>query len=168
MKRILLSSLLICIAALSVSAQNKKAERDSLAVVKFNKAAAALESKDYVIIVDYYKTSAGSFENNTDPAVFISYEKDFVIVQGSVIADNNHTNKLTVDKYEQSTDKKGNLSSVIQARGFFITAKIEILLKKGGNIADVIITPVKGETKQFSGELVARSESKYFKRSGEI
>jgi outer membrane protein assembly factor BamA len=56
----------------------------------------------------------------------------------------------------------------MQVRGNFITAKIEISLKKGFNNADVIITPTKGSFQRFSGEIVPRGESKYFKRAGEM
>ena len=57
----------------------------------------------------------------------------------------------------------------MQAKGFFINARIEISLKKtGGSIADVIITPTKGDVKRYTGEVVPRAQSKYFKRPGEI
>lgn len=52
--------------------------------------------------------------------------------------------------------------------GSFITAKIEILLKKGGNYADIIVTPSKGSTIRFSREVIPRAEAKYFKRSNVV
>jgi hypothetical protein len=168
MKRFFLSLLIISVALISASAQNKKAERDSLALVKFNKAVAAVEAKDFVIIVDSYMTADGNLETNTDNAVFLSYEKEFVFLQGVILAENSNTNKLTVTDYNQSTDKNGNIKITMQVRGFFITAKIEISLKKGNNVANTIITPTKGTTKRFSGELIPTAESKYFKRSGEL
>lgn len=168
MKRFLLSLVFIGAAFLSSNGQNKKAEKDSLAVVKFEKALAAVEAKDFVIIVEYYKTEAGSFENNTDAANFLSYEKEFIYLQGQIVAENGYRNKLTVSDYSQTADKKGNIQISMQARSLLITAKIEILLKKGGNYADVIITPTKGSVKRFSGEVVPTAESKYFKRAGEM
>ena len=168
MKRIFLSLIFIGTAFLSSSAQNKKAEKDSLAVVKFEKALAAVEAKDFVIIVEYYKTEAGSIENNSDAANFLSFEKEFVFLQGQIVAENGYRNKLTVNDYSKSVDKKGNVQITMQARSLLITAKIEILLKKGGNYADVIITPTKGSVKRFSGEVVPTAESKYFKRAGEM
>jgi hypothetical protein len=168
MKRILLSFCLISAALFSSFAQNKKAERDSIALAKFNKSVAAIEAKDFVIIVDSYKLDSSAFETNTDNANFLSYEKEFVFLQGQIIAGNSYTNKLTVSDYSQVADKKGNIKINMQVRGFFISAKVEISLKKGGNYADVIITPTKGSTKRFSGEVVPRGESKYFKRSGDI
>lgn len=168
MKRIFLSFCFISAALFSSFGQNKKAERDSIAAIKFEKALAAIEAKNFVIIVDYYKTEAGSFESNTDAANFLSYEKEFVILQGQIVAENNNTNKLTVSDFSQVADKKGNVNISMQVRGFFITAKIEISLKKGGNTADVIITPIKGTIKHLSGEVVPTGESKYFKRAGEI
>jgi hypothetical protein len=169
MKRILVTLCLISAALLSSFAQNKKADRDSLALIRFEKAVAAVEAKDFVIIVDSYETGSGIFETNTDNANFLSYEKEFVFLQGQIVAGNGHTNKLTVSDYSQVADKKGNIKISMQVRGFFITAKVEITLKKqAGSYADVIITPTKGDVKRFSGDVVPRSESKYFKRSGEI
>jgi hypothetical protein len=168
MKRIILSFCFITAALFSSFAQNKKAVRDSIALVRFEKAVAAVEAKDFVIIVGSYETANGNFETNTDDANFLSYEKEFVFLQGQIVAGNSNTNKLTVSDYGQVADKKGNINIDMHVRGFFITAKVEIFLRKGGNYADVIITPTKGSVKRFSGEVVPRRESKYFKRTGEI
>lgn len=148
---------------------NKKADKDSLLLVKFEKALETINSKDFVIIVDSYETGGGVFETNTDAANFISYENDFMYMQGQIVAGNGHTNKLEVSEFNQVTDKKGNVKTSMQARGFFITARVDIsLTRKGGDYADVIITPTRGEVKRFSGYVVPRSQSKYFKRTGEI
>jgi hypothetical protein len=168
MKEILLSFCFIVTAFSYSFGQNKKAEKDSVARVQFEKAVAAIEAKDFVIIVDSYETGAGSFETNTDEANFLSYEKEFVFLQGQIIAGNSYTNKLTLSDYNQVIDKKGNIRIVLQVRGSFINAKIDIFMKKGGNYADVILTPTKGDAKRFSGEVIPRSESKYFKRSGGV
>jgi hypothetical protein len=196
MKKIILSICFITAALLSTFAQNKKAVRDSIAQVKFQKVVAAIEEKDFVIIVDTYVKEVGKVdsngdktivkeggieesttdkanakdgvivESNTDRANFLSYEKDFVILQG-IPAGNSYTNKLTVSEYSQVADKKGNIRITMHGRGNFIVGKIEISVKKGFP-ADVIITPTKGNNIRFSGEVVPRRESKYFKRSGEI
>lgn len=164
MKRIFLFIGIISIT-LSVSfAQNKKAEKEAAAKAQSEKAFAAIEAKDFVIIVDTYEASDRTIQTNTDVANFLSYEKDFVFLQGSIVAGNTYTNKLDISDYKQVADKKGNTRIEMQVKGSFITAKIEIFMKKGGNYADVIITPTKGDTKRFSGEIVPRSESKYFKR----
>jgi len=169
MKKLILSFCLVSLAVMSSFAQNKKSERDSLSLLQFEKAIAAVEAKDFVIIVDSYETGSGNFETNTDYANFISYEKEFVFLQGQIISGNSFTNKLTVSDFNSVTDKKGNIKITMQLRGFYIIAKVEISLKKpGGNYVDVIITPTKGDIKRFSGDLLPRNESKYFKRSGEI
>jgi len=168
MKRIILSICVITVSMITCLAQNKKAERDSIARVKFDIAAAAIEAKDFVIIVDNYQKEDGSFETNTDNANFISYEKEFVYIQGEIIADNTNTNKLNVTKYDKVIDKKGNIRLTMQVTGFFINGKIEIYLKKGGNNTDVFITPNSGTNKRFSGFLTPRAGSKYFRRTGEI
>lgn len=170
MKKIFLSVCLISICMFSAFAQgNKKADKDSLLLVKFEKALETINSKDFVIIVDSYETGGGVFETNTDAANFISYENDFMYMQGQIVAGNGHTNKLEVSEFNQVTDKKGNVKTSMQARGFFITARVDIsLTRKGGDYADVIITPTRGEVKRFSGYVVPRSQSKYFKRTGEI
>jgi hypothetical protein len=168
MKRIILSFCFITAVLLSTFGQNKKAVRDSIARVNYEKAVAAVEVKDFVIIADSYVTEGGIVESNTDKANFLSYEKEFVFLQGQIIAANSYTNKLTVSEYSQLADKKGNIRITMQVRGNFINGKIEISLRKGFNNADVILTPTKGSIQRFSGELVPRAESKYFKRSGEI
>jgi hypothetical protein len=148
-------------------AQNKKAEKEAAAKAQFEKAVAAIEVKDFVIIVDTYDGSGGTIETNTDVANFLSYEKEFVFLQG-LTAGNQYTNKMVVSEYKQETDKKGNMIITMQLKGFYITAKIEIFMKKGGNYADVVINATKGKSLRFSGELIPRSESKYFKRPGEV
>jgi hypothetical protein len=167
MKRTILTLCFISIALFSFS-QNKKAEKDSIALAKFTKANAALEAKDFVIIVDSYDTGQGIFESNNDDANFLSYEKELVFLQGQIIAGNSYTNKLTVTDYSKVADKKGSVSIRMQVKGNFINGRIEIFLKKGGSLADVILTPTTGSVKRFSGEVVPRAESKYFKRSGGI
>jgi hypothetical protein len=165
MKRVLISLFLATSLCITASAQNKKAERDSLAQVKFEKSLDAINNKDFVIIVDTYGSQLTPLSDNS---VFLSYEKDYVFLQGQVVAGNEHTNRLTVSEYSQTTDKKGNVRSGMQVRGNLINAKIDISLRKGSGTADVIITPTRGESRRFTGEVVPRSESKYFKRTGII
>jgi archaellum biogenesis ATPase FlaH len=168
MKKFLVTFCFISAALMPSIAQDKKAEREAATLAAFEKVLVTIETRDYVIIVDNYDVN-GVFETNTDVSNFLSYEKEFVYLQGMIIAGNNNTNKLTVSDYNQVTDKKGNVKISMQTKGFFITAKIEMTLKKtAGNVADVIITPTKGTVKRFSGEVVPRAESKYFKRPGEI
>lgn len=168
MKRLFLITGIICVALTMSFAQNKKADKAAAAQAQFEKAVAAIDAKDFVILVDTYETGKGVIETNTDQANFLSYERGFVFVQGAIIAGNTYTNKLTVSDYNQSTDKKGNIRIDMQCNGSFLKAKIEIFLRKGGNYSDVIITPTQGDTKRFSGEIVPRAESKYFKRPGEV
>ncbi|HEX7584236.1 MAG TPA: DUF4251 domain-containing protein [Prolixibacteraceae bacterium] len=149
-------------------AQNKKADKEAASKAQFEKAVAAIEAKDFVIIIDTYESASGTIETNSDDSNFLSYEKEFVFMQRMIVAGNNYTNKVTVTDYKQVADKKGNVRIEMQCKGSFVTAKIEITMKKGGNYADVIITPAKGDTKRFSGEIVPRAESKYFKRSGVV
>jgi hypothetical protein len=167
MKRILLSVFIISLAMFTASAQ--KADKDSIAAAKFERAIADIEAKDFVIIVDSYTKEDGSYETNADNSQFISYEKEFMFLQGMILAENAHNNKLTVSDYSQETDKKGNVRISMQVAGFYIRAKVEITLKKkAGNYADVIITPTKGTNKRFSGYVVPTAKSEYFKRSNVI
>ena len=168
MKRIFFLVGLVCIT-LSVSfAQNKKAEKEAAAKAQFEKAVAAIETKDFVIIVDSYESDNGIIETNTDVANFISFESDFVFMQGPIVAGNGYTNKLSVSDFKQVVDKKGTVKIEMQCKGSFVTAKVEISMKSGGNYADVIITPSKGDAKRFSGEIIPRAESKHFKRPGVV
>jgi hypothetical protein len=168
MKRVFLLAALVCFA-LSVSfAQNKKAEKIAVEKLKFEKAIAAIEIKDFVIIVDTYELGGGTIETNTDMANFFSYEKDAVYLQGRMVAGNSYTNKLSVSDYNKETDKKGNIKMVMRVKGSFVEAKIEVFMKNGSNWADVIITPTKSGTLRFSGEIIPRVESKYNRRPGEV
>ena len=168
MKRLLLFVSVIGILSSVSFAQNKKADKEAAAKVQYEKAIAAIEAKDFVIIVDSYEAGSGNTETNTDVANFLSYEKDFVFLQDSIVAGNSYTNKVDVSDYKLSADKKGNTKIEMEVKGSYISAKIEISMKKGGNYADVIISPSRGKSKRFSGEVIPRVESKYFKRPGVV
>lgn len=167
MKSLYLIIILFGLTLTTSFAQNKKAEKEAAAKAQFDKAVAAIDAKDFVIIVDSYESGSGTFETNSDNANFISYEKEFVFVQGWVAGDAS-THKLNVSDYKQSFDKKGNLKIEMQLRGSLITAKVEIFMKNGGNYADVLVSPSKCGTKRFSGEVIPRAESKYIKRPGVV
>ncbi len=168
MKKLFLALFFIGAALMPTIAQDKKAEKEAAALAAFEQALATIETKDFVIIVGTYQV-AGVFETNTDNATFLAYENDHIILQGNIISDNANTNKLMVSDYNQIVDKKGNVRISMQAKGNLINAKIEMTLKKtAGNMADVIITPTKGDVKRFSGEIVPKAQSKYFRRPGEI
>lgn len=167
MKRALLLFAIIGLLSTISIAQNKKAEKEAAAKAQFDKAAAAIEAKDFVIIVDTYEAGDRTIQTNTDIANFISYEKDYVFMQGGILV-GSATHKMNVSEYKQSADKKGNIKIEMQVKGSLITAKIEIFMKNGGNYADVIVSPSKGGSKRFSGEVVPRAESKYFRRPGEV
>lgn len=156
-------------------AQNKRADRKAASKAKkeaemaesearFKKAIAAIDARDFVIFVDVLRHTQ---KINRDPTNFLSYETDFVYLQGYA-AGNQYTNKLTVSKYSQTTDKDGNVTISMQVRGFYIDERIEISLKKGDNIAEVNVIPSNRGCFYYSGEIVPRSESDYFKRPNEI
>lgn len=168
MIKFLMTFCFLTAALMPAVSQDKKAEREAAALAAFEKALTTIETKDFVIMVDSYESS-GIFETISDVAIFFSYEKEFAYLQGRILTGNDNTNKLTVSDFNQVTDKKGNVKVSMQTKGFFINAKVEISLRKtGGSKADVIITPTKGDVKRFTGEVVPRAQSKYFKRPGEI
>lgn len=167
MKRLFLLTGIILCFALFTTAQNKKAEKEAAAKAQYDNAVAAIDAKDFVIIVDTYEGGNRTIETNTDVSNFMSFEKEFVFLQG-LTAGNQYTNKLKVSDYTQEADKKGNLNISMQVKGFYVTAKIEIYMKKGGNYADVIISDAKTGTRRFSGEVIPKALSKYFKRPGEV
>ncbi|MCX6237273.1 MAG: DUF4251 domain-containing protein [Bacteroidia bacterium] len=168
MKRLILFIAIIGIFSTVSFAQNKKADKEAAAKAQFDKAVAAIEAKDFVIIVETYEASDRTIANNTNVSNFISCEKEFAFLQGTIVAGNSYTNKTNVSDYKQVADKKGNIKLVMQVKGTYVIAKIEISMKNGGNYADVIISPTKGDAKRFSGEIVPRAESKYFKKPGEV
>lgn len=168
MKRIFLLIGIFSILSTVSLAQNKKAEKEAAAKAQFDKAVAAIEAKDFVIIIDTYEASDRTIQTNTDNANFISYEKEFVFLQGGILVGGNATHKMNVSDFKQDVDKKGNVKIEMQIKGSLITAKVEIFMKNGGNYADVIVSPLKGNSKRFSGEVVPRAVSKYIKRPGVI
>jgi hypothetical protein len=168
MKKVVILIGILCITLSASVAQNKKAEKEAAAKAQFEKAVAAIDAKDFVIIVDSYEAGNGIIETNTDVANFISYETDFVFMQGAIVAGNGYTNKVSVSDFNKVVDKKGTVKIEMQCKGSFVTAKVEISMKSGGNYADVIITPSKGDARRFSGEVIPRGESKYFKRPGVV
>ena len=168
MKKFILFVGFFCLALTVSFAQNKKADKEAAAKAQYEKAVAAIDAKDFVIVVDTYEAGNGNIETNSDDANFFSYEKEFAFLQGAIVAGNNYTNKVTVSDYKAVTDKKGNLRIEMQCKGAFVSSKVEIFMKKGGNYADVIISPTTGDAKRFSGEVIPRAESKYFKRPGEV
>ena len=114
-----MKKLFLLIGILSVTltvslAQNKKAEKEVAAKAQFEKAVAAIEAKDFVIIVDTYESGSGTIETNTDDANFVSYEKDFVFLQGAIVAGNSYTNRVTISDYKQVADKKENIRIEMQ------------------------------------------------------
>ena len=167
MKKLLLLIGIIGLLSSVSLAQNKKAEKEAAAKAQFDKAVAAIEAKNFVIIVDTYEGSDRTIQTNTDVTNFLSYEKESIFLQG-IPAGNQYTNKLVVSEYMQETDKKGNISINMQVKGFYILAKVEIFMKKGGNYADVVINATKGKSMRFYGEIIPKVESKYFKRPGEV
>ncbi|HON54606.1 MAG TPA: DUF4251 domain-containing protein [Bacteroidales bacterium] len=168
MKRFLLIAIMSFVA-FSVGYSQNKAEKEAAAQVLFESAKAAIESKDFVIVPDSYENEDGSMETNTDNSHFLAYEGgQYLFLQGSIVCNNNYTNKTTVNSFEQKVDKKGNLSVLMQISGSQINARVEIMVRKGTNYAEVIITPSSGKTKKFSGEVVPRSKAKYYKKSNII
>jgi hypothetical protein len=69
MKRIILSFCIITMAVQFAFAQSKKAGRDSTAHIKFQKVVAAIEAKDFVIIVDTYVKQVGKVHSNGDKII---------------------------------------------------------------------------------------------------
>ncbi|MDP3453357.1 MAG: DUF4251 domain-containing protein [Bacteroidales bacterium] len=168
MKRIIVTVLILVISLSFATAQNKKAEREAAGLALFEKAKAAIEAKDFVIVPDSYEKSDGTPETNNDEANFLMYEGDFVYLQGMIICSNSFTNRTTVSSINQKIDKRGNLSVEMQVSGSAITARIEIQMRKGSNYADVIVTPTKGNARKFSGEIVPKAQAKYYKRPNEV
>jgi hypothetical protein len=165
-------SLILSVVSLG---QDKKAEKQTASKAKkeaeiaakqakFEKAVAAINAKDFVIFVDMTGTTT---KINRDPTNFLSYEKEFVFLQG-IAAANSYTNKLKVTGYSQTTDKNGNINISMFVRGFYIDQKVEIFLKKGDDWAEVIMTPGNDGYHRFSGELLPREQSGYFKRPNEV
>ncbi len=174
-KKILLPIGITVILSVVSLGQDKRVEKQAAAKAKmeaeivakqakFEKALVAIEAKDFVIFVDMVGTT---YKINRDLTNFLSCEKDFVFIQG-IIASNQFTNKVKVSDYNKTIDKKGNIYISMQVRGFYMASKVEIFVRKGDNNAEVIMTPGQTGSTRFSGELLPREESGYFKRPNEV
>jgi hypothetical protein len=138
--------------------------------VRFNKAIAAIDAKDFVIVVDSYRSNYnGATYFTMDRTNFFSYEKQFAYVQGAIffgeVYPDNH--KLEVSEFSKVTDSKGNITVKMFVRGTLAKARVEIFLKKGDNTAEVIYT-MRGCALRYTGEVVPTSESNYFKRVNKV
>jgi hypothetical protein len=71
----------------------------------------------------FFESFRNYFLDPSPEYLFLSYEKEYDFMQGQVVAGNEHTNRLTISDYSQTTDKKGNVKLTMQLRGSLINAK---------------------------------------------
>jgi hypothetical protein len=162
---------ILCILSVATFAQNinadKKAagnaEKKSAASLRFEKAVTAINTKDFVVFIEF---SYNEIQLGSDFTQFLSLEKGFFYYQTT---DCKYTQKLKVTDYKEITDKDGNIRIVSEVKGYFIRkGRIEIILTKGDNLAEVSFwIPNKG-TGYFYGALLPTNESGYLKRPMEI
>ena len=170
MKSILFLMIAIVIITGSAFAQSTKAEKKALKEAKLNakfkKALAAIDAKDFVIVVDSYRSNHDGGQYITiDRTNFFSYEKQFAYAQGAIFFGESYPDchKLDVSDFSKEVDKKGNVTVKMFVRGNLIEAKVEISLKKGDNNADVNFR-MRNIELRYTGEVVPAAESNYFKR----
>jgi hypothetical protein len=148
----------------------KKAAEEAELNAKFNKALAAIDARDFVIVVEQYRSNAtGTTTITVDKTNFFSYEKQFAYVQGAVFFGQSYpdSHKLDVSDFSKEVDKKGNVIVKMFVRGSLTEGRVEINLHKGDNYADVIYK-MRGFEVRYSGEVVPTAESDYFKRVTKI
>lgn len=168
-KKILTLSIILMLPLISTFAQNKKAEKQALEQAKHEKAKAAIEAKLFAIVPDSYEDKSGALQTNNDEANFLAFEEDGILyLQGQILSGNKYTNKLEATTFELNTDKKGNVTLKMVISGSVLNGRIEIQMRKGSNYADVMVIPNSGSTIKFSGEVLPKSEAKYYKRPNVI
>jgi hypothetical protein len=178
MKKFLLFFGIVAIMASTTFAQNSKAEikaakkaaQEAELIAKFNKALAAIDAKDFVIVVEQYRSNATRTTTITvDKTNFFSYEKQFAYVQGAVFFGESYpdSHRLDVSDFSKEVDKRGNVTVKMFVRGNLTEARVEINLHNGDNYADVIYK-MRGVELRYSGEVVPTAESDYFKRVTKI
>jgi protein involved in ribonucleotide reduction len=84
MKKLFLFIGIIGILSTVSFAKNKKTDKEAAGKAQFEKALAAKDAKDYVIIVDAYESRDRTSQTNTDLVNFLSYEKEFAYLHGVV------------------------------------------------------------------------------------
>lgn len=174
MKRILLLVGIVAIFTSITFAQSSKAEKkaakEAEGNAKFERALAAIEAKDFVIIVDYYHSNRmGVTIQNLDNSNFFSYERQNAFVQGVIFFGENYPNshKLDVSNYKHFVDKKGNVRVEMIVIGNMTRGRVEISMTKGNNYADVIYT-MRDFKVRYSGEVVPTALSKYIKGPNQV
>ena len=164
----MLIAAVLCILPLSAQKMTKE-EKAAAAKLQYEAALQSINEKTWVLVPQQYTLSDGSLEMNSDEAIFISFEKDNAICQGSIVGGNNSQGYLAeATAYDVSVDKKGNIKLKKIVSGRMWKGTYSISIRNHSNYAEVIYNPISGETKRFSGQLVPLVGATYTKRSNPI
>ena len=107
MKKILVIMLALLVAVPSMAQKLSKEEKAAMAKALNQSAVDAINAKAWVLVPSQYQKSDGTLESNIDNAIFISYEGDKMLVQGSIVGGNNSRGYLVEAKeYNPTIDKK--------------------------------------------------------------
>lgn len=168
MKKILIFVLALLIAVPVLGQKLSKEEKAAQQAALYETMIKSLEDHDWALVPTSYIDDDGVDNQLTDNAIFISYEKTNMFMQGYRVCGNSYTNIAEVKEYEVVKDKKDNPKSVIiRVQGRHIQGTYKIMLPKPGqgNIVSVIYMPSSGATRKFQGPIVPSKVAGFYKKS---
>ena len=166
MKKILVIMLALLVAVPSMAQKLSKEEKAAMAKALNQSAVDAINAKAWVLVPSQYQKSDGTLESNIDNAIFISYEGDKMIVQGSIVGGSSSRGYLVEAKeYNPTIDKKGGLKMRLIVNGRMMRGTYQITMRNNTNVADVIFTPSGKSPIKFQGPIVPLKGANYYKRS---
>ena len=158
--------LALLVAVPSMAQKLSKEEKAAMAKALNQSAVDAINAKAWVLVPSQYQKSDGTLESNIDNAIFISYEGDKMIVQGSIVGGSNSRGYLVEAKeYNPTIDKKGGLKMRLIVNGRMMRGTYQITMRNNTNVADVIFTPSGKSPIKFQGPIVPLKGANYYKRS---
>lgn len=159
---------MLCVLPLSAQKMSKE-EKAAAAKLAYEAALQSINERTWVIVPEMYTLSDGSFEQVSDISIFLSFEGDKAICQGSIVGGNNSQGYLAeATEYDVKVDKKGNIKLRMVLTGRMWKGTYTISVRKQSNNADVIFNPTSGDTKKFSGPIVPLVGANYNKRSNPL
>lgn len=159
---------MLCVLPLSAQKMSKE-EKAAAAKLAYDAALQSINEKTWVIVPQSYTLEDGSFEMNSDDAIFLSYEKDHALCQGWIVGGSNNQGYLAdVTTYDVKVDKKGNIKIAMVVSGRMWRGTYKISVRKNSNEAEVIYNPPTGSALRFQGLLVPIVGANYNRRSNPI
>lgn len=148
-----------------------KAEEQVTNALLYNKAAAALQAKQFVMEADQIISRRGrsAFVNSNTNFILVNQKQGSIQVAfNTILPGPNGIGGITVDgnisDIKTTTNKKGNISCNFSVQGIAVSAQVFLTLTNGSNNASVTISPnFNSNSITLNGKLVPLEESNIYK-----